>query len=252
MEGSIMSSFGSCVFVLFVAAGLLVGCSSEKGSTDQSQEPDQAADPQAPEARDGSVEPDPPGESEVHEESDGPEESAEPAPPGEPETPAQSEEPDEPIEPAQPDAPSESEEPADPPAPSESDEPATPDEPTEPVATTNSPTPTVDVPSGPVRVQAARDGLTDVGVDRCSKCHKIQYASWLETEHAKLTPPLDCEACHGPGSEYRSLKVMKDPEASRAAGLVDPSPEFCGRCHVAGWDDELLQRSHAHKSDGGD
>ena len=52
---------------------------------------------------------------------------------------------------------------------------------------------------------------------------------------------------HAPGSDYKGMKVMKDPELARAAGLVDPDKEFCAICHVSGWTDDLMQRSHAHK-----
>jgi hypothetical protein len=105
----------------------------------------------------------------------------------------------------------------------------------------------VTVPDGPVRVAAPKPGLTYVGVEKCQTCHKVQVTSWLETKHATLTPPLDCESCHGPGSEYRALKIMKDPEAARAAGLVDPAAEFCATCHVGGWTDDMLKKAHAHK-----
>ncbi len=229
-----MSNFGSCVLILIVAAGLLGGCSSDKDSRDQTAQAAVEEPMETPTA-------DPPQEPEEPAEPADPPEPAEAQEPAEPDEPAESIEPLEPEQPIEPDEPSE---------PAEPSTPAEPDEPTEPAESEENHSPTVEVPSGPVRVEPAKEGLTDVGVDRCAKCHKIQYASWLETEHAKLTPPLDCEACHGPGSEYRSLKIMKDPEASRASGLVDPSPAFCASCHVSGWEDELLQRSHAHKTSG--
>jgi len=103
-------------------------------------------------------------------------------------------------------------------------------------------------PGGEIAVEATRPGLTRVGAAKCGVCHKIQYASWSETAHAKRTPPLDCESCHGPGSEYKSLSVMKDPEKAKAAGLVLPTATFCKTCHRQGWSDDLLQKAHAHKN----
>jgi len=103
-------------------------------------------------------------------------------------------------------------------------------------------------PGGEIAVEATRPGLTRVGAAKCGVCHKIQYASWSETAHAKRTPPLDCESCHGPGSEYKSLSVMKDPEKAKAAGLVLPTATFCKTCHRQGWSDDLLQKTHAHKN----
>lgn len=107
--------------------------------------------------------------------------------------------------------------------------------------------PGISDPGGKVSVAATQPGLTRVGPDKCKTCHKVQYESWLTTAHAKRTPPLDCEDCHGPGSEYKAMAVMKDPAKAVAAGLVDPQPEFCQRCHVTGFTDDYLQRAHAHK-----
>ena len=97
-------------------------------------------------------------------------------------------------------------------------------------------------------VPAIKPGLLRIGADKCKPCHKVQYDSWAASAHATTTPPLDCESCHGPGSEYKSLAVMKDPEKARAAGLVMPEKAFCtGKCHQEGWEDNFLARSHAHK-----
>ena len=102
-------------------------------------------------------------------------------------------------------------------------------------------------PGGEVVVAATKSGLTRVGADKCRVCHKVQHASWAASGHAKRTPPLDCEGCHGPGSEYKALAVMKDPKKARAAGLVDPDAAYCGKCHKGPWDPALLRKAHAHK-----
>ena len=100
----------------------------------------------------------------------------------------------------------------------------------------------------PVAVAPTREGLTRIGAKKCKVCHRVQFSSWAESAHASCTPPLDCESCHGSGSEYKGLKIMKDPERSRAAGLVDPDSAFCQeRCHFSGWQDEMLTRAHAHQ-----
>jgi hypothetical protein len=111
-------------------------------------------------------------------------------------------------------------------------------------------TPHVVDPGGTVQVEATKPGLTRVGAAKCKMCHKVQYESWAASAHAKRTPPLDCESCHGPGSEYRVLSVMKDPQEARAAGLVIPGREFCVTCHRGDWSDEMLARAHAHKQTG--
>lgn len=108
-----------------------------------------------------------------------------------------------------------------------------------------------------------------VGAKKCKFCHKVEYNSWLETGHAgaydlltdeekkkpecvtchitgttkkdELVEGVQCEACHGPGGDYKSPKIMSrkkwaaDPETYKAmaieAGLVYPTEEDCTRCH---------------------
>jgi hypothetical protein len=40
---------------------------------------------------------------------------------------------------------------------------------------------------------------------------------------------------------------MKDPVKAKAAGLVLPDADFCGKCHAGKWDPALLGKAHAHK-----
>ncbi|MFH1686432.1 MAG: multiheme c-type cytochrome [bacterium] len=109
-----------------------------------------------------------------------------------------------------------------------------------------------------------------VGAGKCKTCHKDKHASWAETGHAKAFSKLsaeeqkkpectkchitgaladgtvienvECEACHGPGADYKSPKIMSkkkwaaDPEAHKKmaieAGLVYPTEATCVRCHT--------------------
>ena len=57
----------------------------------------------------------------------------------------------------------------------------------------------------------------------CLKCHATGASAEM--------PGVQCEACHGPGSDYKSMKVMKDRDASVAAGLVLPDEATCRGCH---------------------
>lgn len=108
-----------------------------------------------------------------------------------------------------------------------------------------------------------------VGAKKCKICHKVQHKSWSETPHAKafdllsdeekkkdeciachstgttakgvFLEGIQCEACHGPGSHYKSAKIMSkkkwktDPEKYLAmaikAGLNIPTEETCKQCH---------------------
>ncbi len=98
-----------------------------------------------------------------------------------------------------------------------------------------------------------------VGADKCKMCHKVQYSSWEATTHAGSLdkakastdpafsddclkchatnasadlPGVQCEACHGPGGDYKKMSIMKDREASLANGLIIPSQETCNQCHM--------------------
>lgn len=105
-------------------------------------------------------------------------------------------------------------------------------------------------PGGEVAVTPGKAGLTRIGAEKCKLCHKLQYTSWADSGHARRKPALDCESCHGPGSEYKTLAVMKDPAKAKAAGLVEPGAAFCGKCHSGAWDPALLSKVHAHKAAG--
>ena len=134
--------------------------------------------------------------------------------------------------------------------------------PTLPVATAAAPAPQVQPavmapvpasspvsdPGGDVAVKPTKAGLSRVGMTSCKMCHKVQFTSWSDTAHAKRNPPLDCESCHGPGSEYKVMATMKDPAKAAAAGLVRPGASFCTTCHKRNWSDGMLKQAHVHKT----
>lgn len=108
-----------------------------------------------------------------------------------------------------------------------------------------------------------------VGHKYCRTCHSTpdndRYHLWLQSAHAaafeslkgaeKVDPeclachttgstgPLSdsvsekdlrgvqCEACHGPGSLYKKMSVMRDPKRARDNGLWDVTRDVCLRCH---------------------
>lgn len=69
--------------------------------------------------------------------------------------------------------------------------------------------------------------------DACLKCHVTGHGKSAELFDAafKVEQGVQCESCHGAGSDYKSIKVMKDREASVAAGLVIPNESTCKTCH---------------------
>jgi uncharacterized paraquat-inducible protein A len=72
---------------------------------------------------------------------------------------------------------------------------------------------------------AKEKGLKTAAKDSpaCLKCHTVGDGK----------DGVTCEACHGPGSEYKSMAVMKDRAKALAAGLIIASndPKVCEKCH---------------------
>ncbi len=68
---------------------------------------------------------------------------------------------------------------------------------------------------------------------QCLKCHVTGYGEPPEAfaTSFKKEDGIGCESCHGPGSHYKSMKIMKDRETAVAAGLIIPDKETCLRCH---------------------
>lgn len=87
---------------------------------------------------------------------------------------------------------------------------------------------------------------TELGAEKCAKmCHKSEYESWLKTKHAKMRRPVDCESCHGKGSDYAKMWIMKDKEAAKAAGLIaKPDKTSCESCHKKDFKEEMLKLCH--------
>ena len=68
----------------------------------------------------------------------------------------------------------------------------------------------------------------------CLKCHTTQHftgAAINAKAKYELAEGVGCEACHGPGSGYKSKKTMKDHDASVAAGMWVPDEASCVKCH---------------------
>jgi YVTN family beta-propeller protein len=67
----------------------------------------------------------------------------------------------------------------------------------------------------------------------CLGCHATgaQAEDWEKDDTFHLEDGVQCEKCHGPGSEYMDESVMMDPQAARAAGLIMQAKEDCMNCH---------------------
>jgi len=80
----------------------------------------------------------------------------------------------------------------------------------------------------------------------CLGCHATasEAEEWEMLEGFHLEDGLQCEACHGPGSEYSSAEIMKDSMKAMANGLKMLAKEDCMNCHRAkGSHDMVLKKT---------
>ena len=68
----------------------------------------------------------------------------------------------------------------------------------------------------------------------CLGCHATasDTEDWQKDDTFHIEDGVQCEACHGPGSEYSTEAVMRDSTAAMMAGLRMPSEQDCMNCHA--------------------
>jgi hypothetical protein len=72
--------------------------------------------------------------------------------------------------------------------------------------------------------------------DDCVRCHStahgLQKSQFLK-KPLEISDGVQCESCHGPGSEYRKKNVMSNHDKAVAAGLWEPGKKekICTDCH---------------------
>jgi hypothetical protein len=85
---------------------------------------------------------------------------------------------------------------------------------------------------------AQKQGIADPQKDeKCMKCHDTAFG----VAAAQLAPTfkagegVGCEVCHGAGSEYKTMQVMKDIDTGKikgeTVGLTKPDEKACVKCH---------------------
>jgi hypothetical protein len=88
------------------------------------------------------------------------------------------------------------------------------------------------------KAAGAKAGIKDPQkAPECLKCHVTAYGVDAKClgEKFNVAQGVGCEACHGPGADYISMKTMKglasgEIEAA-SVGLVEPTKETCVACH---------------------
>ena len=67
----------------------------------------------------------------------------------------------------------------------------------------------------------------------CLGCHATgaHAEDWEKDETFSTLDGVQCERCHGPGSEYMDADIMTDRRAATKAGLIMPTVSDCMGCH---------------------
>ena len=80
---------------------------------------------------------------------------------------------------------------------------------------------------------AKKNGIADASKEaKCLKCHSTYDLIDPNLRDGILaTEGVTCEACHGPGSIYKAIPIMRDHAQSLKNGLIVPDKELCLKCH---------------------
>ena len=79
----------------------------------------------------------------------------------------------------------------------------------------------------------------------CLGCHATasEEEDWERAEGFRMEDGMQCEACHGPGSEYATMEIMQNKAKAIANGLKIQKKEDCLMCHrVKGSHEAVLKR----------
>jgi len=96
--------------------------------------------------------------------------------------------------------------------------------------------------------------------DECLECHTTSHGLSADAFDKKPLHDKDgiqCESCHGPGSDYRKKQIMSSREKSIAKGMWEPGKDasICTACHneksptwdpAKGFDHEEMIEKIAH------
>ena len=78
----------------------------------------------------------------------------------------------------------------------------------------------------------------------CLGCHATaaEAEAWERDPGFRIEDGVQCEKCHGPGSEYMAEDVMRDREKSQRAGLRKLGVRDCAVCHYAKGSHDAVHR----------
>jgi nitrate reductase cytochrome c-type subunit len=112
--------------------------------------------------------------------------------------------------------------------------------------------------------QRGKEIAESMGVDKnpqesqkCLKCHVTGYTSKnIKEKSFNFSDGVQCEECHGPGSEYISILTMKkladNQISAESVAFIKPDKKLCLRCHdpvdkhILPFDEKIRFKKIAH------
>ena len=87
---------------------------------------------------------------------------------------------------------------------------------------------------GKPRTDLLPENVAKVGSEACASCHAGEHAKWQQHAHAKATPEVGCETCHGGGADHvaegalRKGTIMSLADKCGSCAIT----QLCGSCHT--------------------
>jgi hypothetical protein len=80
---------------------------------------------------------------------------------------------------------------------------------------------------------AKKNNIADPAKEpKCLKCHSTYDKIDTKLRGGILaTEGVSCENCHGPGSSYKAIPIMRNRAQALTMGLIVPNKQLCLECH---------------------
>lgn len=80
---------------------------------------------------------------------------------------------------------------------------------------------------------ASKKGIADPSTDAaCIKCHStVGHIDAGLKAGITSAEGVSCESCHGPGSMYKGVSIMKNKSLALQKGMIEPTEAVCKKCH---------------------
>lgn len=82
---------------------------------------------------------------------------------------------------------------------------------------------------------AKNKGIANPLIDaKCLKCHSTDFGAAANLKDGiTANEGVSCESCHGAGSAFKTMSVMKNLADAKSKGLIIPNEKVCIKCHNA-------------------